>query len=202
MNFLAHLWIADRVALPLAGGVLGDVVRGPVDGRFPAALAASIRLHRRIDTVTDAHPAVTELIQRFEPGPRRYAGVLLDMLFDHALARQWKDFSAEPLAAFCRRGARDVAAAGEHFTAAGGHAPVAWLFERLLRSYESPHGMDRAIRRTASRLRKPEGLIDAASGWQAHLPGIDAALSVLMRDLEAAAHAFVDAEARDSEPSP
>lgn len=194
MNFLAHLLLADVAQLPLAGGVLGDVVRGPVDGRFPQALGLSIRLHRRVDTVTDAHPAVEALTQRFESPHRRYAGVLLDLLFDHVLARQWSQHSDERFGAFCKRGAREVGDAGSWFTSAGAYAPSAFMFERLLRSYALEAGMSRAIRRTASRLRRPEGLIDAAENWTAHLPALNEALPILMADLKTTAQGFVAAE--------
>ena len=101
MNFLAHLWLAERAALPLAGAVLGDVVRGRLDGRLPPLLERSIALHRRIDVVTDAHPLVIQARARFENGQRRYAGIVLDVLHDHALALAWPA-QLETLDAFAR----------------------------------------------------------------------------------------------------
>ena len=57
MNFLAHLWLAERTGTSLAGAVLGDVVRGADLSAYPPALALGIQLHRRVDATTDRHPA-------------------------------------------------------------------------------------------------------------------------------------------------
>ena len=110
MNYLAHLWLSEQARLPLAGAVLGDLVHGRLEGRFPAPLERSIRLHRRIDVVTDAHPLTAAARARFGPGARRYGGIVLDLLYDHCLALDWPHYSAEPLADFARRAARALEA--------------------------------------------------------------------------------------------
>lgn len=55
--------------------------------------------------LTDRHPVVQAARAGFEPGARRYAGILLDILYDHCLALDWARYSDEPLAAFAQRGA-------------------------------------------------------------------------------------------------
>jgi len=207
MNFLAHLWLTEKVGLPLAGAVLGDFVRGRVGAItqdlsekrsnpkgvnvFEADMALSIRLHRRVDVVTDRHPKVLQAIARFEPGSRRYAGILLDMIYDHALALQWNDFSREPLGNFARRAAKAVAAEGQSFNNAGANAPSAWRFRRLLISYRGETGIDRAIARMAMRLRRPEGLLNAAVNWRSHVAAAINDLPTLLKDLSEASRAFL-----------
>ncbi len=100
MNYLAHLYLADDTGTSPAGSVLGDAVKGRLRGDYPPALELGIRLHRRIDSFTDAHPVVRDACARFEAPYRRYAGILLDIYFDHLLARQWEDFHPQPLAIF------------------------------------------------------------------------------------------------------
>lgn len=100
MNHLAHVLLAgDDEALRL-GALLGDFVHGAPDPALPAGVAAGIRLHRAIDTFTDAHPEVAAARALFAPPYRRYAGILLDMWFDHCLARDFPRWSAVPLEAF------------------------------------------------------------------------------------------------------
>src|SRR4051812_19851449 len=125
MNFLAHLWLADRAELPLAGAILGDYFRGALPGDLPPALAGSVHLHRRIDATTDRHPGVQGVRAGFGSPARRYAGILLDILFDHALALDWERYAAEPLAAFADRAARDVAAESHWFGRLGAATPQA-----------------------------------------------------------------------------
>ncbi|MDB5987227.1 MAG: hypothetical protein JWR16_2280 [Nevskia sp.] len=206
MNFLAHLWLAEQAGAPLAGAILGDFIRGRVllglpdeHGRsleqghrdLPAALARSILLHRRIDISTDHHARVRAAMAGFEPGARRYAGILLDLIYDHLLARNWPQFSAESLSDFAARAAQDVAQAGAWFEQAGSHAPSAWRFRRLLLSYRSARGIDRAIARTATRLRKPQGLLDAARGWPQQLNRATDDLAPLLADLTLASRRFM-----------
>ncbi|MDE1958010.1 MAG: DUF479 domain-containing protein [Xanthomonadaceae bacterium] len=103
MNHLAHALLAGDDSDLVFGGLLADFVRGAPDPALPAAVRAGIRLHRRIDQYTDAHPVVTAARARFAPPLRRYAGILLDVWFDHCLAREFPRWSALPLAAFSAR---------------------------------------------------------------------------------------------------
>jgi acyl carrier protein phosphodiesterase len=183
MNFLAHLWLADRARLPLAGGILGDVLHGALPPAMPAKLASSVRLHRRLDAATDRHPQVRAAREAFAQGPRRYAGIVLDLLYDHVLAQDWVRYSTEPLEAFAGRAGREVADAGPWFELAEHRAPQADSFAALLLSYGSAAGIELAARRTAARLRRPEGLIDAMHDWPSHLPAVRAGLPDLLGDL-------------------
>jgi acyl carrier protein phosphodiesterase len=190
MNYLAHLWLTEQAGLPLAGAILGDMVHGRLEGRFAPALERSIRLHRRVDVVTDAHPLVAGLRAGFAPGARRYAGIVLDLVLDHCLALDWARHSPEDLAEFSRRAALALAEEKAGFAAAGRGAPPAWRFRRLLLSYAGERGIDRAIRRTASWLKKPEGLIEAGKEWREYLPQARAILPALLEDLRRSALEF------------
>jgi len=184
VNFLAHLLLADRARLPLAGAILGDVVRGALPAHMPEPLARSVQLHRQIDAHTDRHPRVVAVRETFGPGARRYAGILLDILFDHVLAHDWRCFADEPLADFAGRAGSEVAAGRSWFEAAGGRAPEAAPFSALLESYATQPGIQRAIERTARRLRQPRGLLDAAVEWPRRLDGLRADLPLLLADLQ------------------
>jgi acyl carrier protein phosphodiesterase len=187
MNFLAHLWLTEQAGLPLAGAILGDMVRGRLDGRFAPALERSIRLHRRVDVVTDSHPLVAAQRIAFGPGKRRYAGIVLDLVCDHALILDWARYSGEDLKLFARRAAQAVAAEKEGFRLAQASAPPAWRFRRLLLSYGEESGIDRAIRRVASRLKQQEPLLEAGKRWREALPQVRKDLPRLLQDLRAAA---------------
>lgn len=184
MNFLAHLWLSERAGLPLAGGILGDMLRGALPPDMPGPLAESVRLHRRVDAATDRHPRVQAARRSFGPSTRRYAGILLDVLYDHALARDWDRYSSEPLGEFADRAAAAVAAEGRWFERALHRAPRRESFGALLMSYRDESGIELALRRTAARLRRPEGLLDAMAGWHAHLPGLRRDLPELLAYLQ------------------
>ena len=96
MNHLAHAVLAGDDPGVIVGSLLGDFWRGALDPGWPAALARGVRLHRRTDSFTDTHPAVAAVRARFEPPLRRYAGILLDVWFDHVLARDFERHVGEP----------------------------------------------------------------------------------------------------------
>lgn len=103
MNYLAHLHLGGDRPAQLLGSLYGDFVKGPLDGRWPAEIEAAIRLHRRIDAFTDAHPLQAYSRARFPAARRRMAGVLLDLFFDHCLARDWQQYAEQPLDVFTER---------------------------------------------------------------------------------------------------
>ncbi|MFT3790507.1 MAG: ACP phosphodiesterase [Rudaea sp.] len=108
MNHLAHVLLAGSNIDMQLGGLLADFWRGAPDPAWRERVRAGLALHRKIDAYTDNHPAVARLRKRFEPPFRRYAGILLDIYFDHALARRWNDYASEPLDAVSERALRLV----------------------------------------------------------------------------------------------
>ena len=100
MNFLAHFHLAWPEELLVVGGLEGDFHKGPLSGGLADELRAGVSLHRAIDAYTDKHPVVAGLRREFPPGLRRYAGILIDLCFDHFLAREWASYCELPRADF------------------------------------------------------------------------------------------------------
>jgi acyl carrier protein phosphodiesterase len=108
VNFLAHCLIADKATdeeLPelVAGGFLGDFIKGTVPTALPWSLALGVRLHRRIDAFSNQLPGITRSCDRFPKPLRRLAPAFVDVIADHCLARHWHNFSDEPLESFSAR---------------------------------------------------------------------------------------------------
>lgn len=92
MNFLAHAWLARGGSDGfLYGNLIADGVKGSNLDGWPGAIAQGIRHHRRVDAVVDAHPVVVAARARAPREGRRYAGIALDMVWDHFLARDHAD---------------------------------------------------------------------------------------------------------------
>lgn len=100
MNYLAHLHLGGSHPEQLLGSLYGDFVKGNLRGQFTPQIEAAIQLHRRIDVFTDRHPLVERSLSRFSLTRRRYAGIALDVFFDHCLARDWTLYSDRPLDEF------------------------------------------------------------------------------------------------------
>lgn len=103
MNFLAHLYVSDPTPDAMIGNVIADFVKGPDVARLPPAVRAGVRQHRLVDAFTDRHPLVQRSITRISGKWGWFSGIILDVYFDHLLARDWHLYSAEPLREFADR---------------------------------------------------------------------------------------------------
>lgn len=93
MNFLAHFHLAWPDEGLIAGGLEGDYYKGPLRGELPHDVERGVKLHRLIDAYTDQHPDIIELRRQLPPRLRRYAGILIDLSFDHFLSQHWSRYS-------------------------------------------------------------------------------------------------------------
>ena len=103
MNFLAHLHLSDGTPGSMLGGILADFVKGPDVAKLPPDILAGVRLHRHIDAFTDRHPVVQRSIARVSAKLGWFTGIVIDIYYDHILAREWERFSPEPLRSFADR---------------------------------------------------------------------------------------------------
>ena len=100
MNFLAHFHLAWPDEGLVAGGLEGDYYKGPLRGDLPVAIERGVKLHRAIDAYTDNHPLIQQLRRDLPQSLRRYAGILIDLSFDHYLSLHWSQFSTISLGDF------------------------------------------------------------------------------------------------------
>jgi len=184
MNFLAHAWLAGDAPADRLGGLLGDFVKGPLPAGLPPDVAAGVRLHRRIDLYADAHPAFQRSRARVSPLRRRFGGVMVDMFYDHFLARHWAHFHPAPLEDFT----------AEMYTLMAAHAPLlpprlAAVLPRMrdtdwLASYRSPDAIAIALDRMALRLRRANPLPGAGEELGAAYAGFEADFFDFIGDAE------------------
>jgi len=102
MNYLAHLFLAGEHQETVVGNFIADHVKGDSIGQFNNAVREGILMHRAVDTFTDSHPVVKRSILRLRPVYRKYAGVIVDMYYDHFLAAGWEEYSSVSLEEFTR----------------------------------------------------------------------------------------------------
>lgn len=100
MNFLAHFHLAWPDSGLIAGGLEGDYYKGPLRGDLHPDIERGVKLHRHVDAYTDSHQAIVELRRAFPKNLRRYAGILIDIAFDHYLTLHWSRYGAVPLDEF------------------------------------------------------------------------------------------------------
>jgi acyl carrier protein phosphodiesterase len=97
MNFLAHIYLSGNNDLVKIGNFMADGIRGNDYAHYPPDVKKGILLHRAIDSFTDAHPLFRLGTKRLHEKYHHYAGVIMDVFYDHFLARNWKLYSTEKL---------------------------------------------------------------------------------------------------------
>ena len=151
----------------MLGSVLGDFVKGPltnvdVTARYSPEATRAMALHRKIDSYTDAHPVVTESRNRVTRERRRFAGIMIDIFYDHFLAKYWQEFHPVPLATF---------AVDFYAMLSRRHAELPERLQRVansmiefdwLGSYAHLDSIDTALNRLSQRLRRGDALVGSA----------------------------------------
>ena len=108
MNHLAHFVLAGDNTQLRIGGFLGDYVKGRLVGNFDTGIERGIKLHRAIDAYTDHHRIVKQSQQRLSPEFRRYSGIIMDIVYDHLLAKTWCDYYPWTLEEFSTRTLKEL----------------------------------------------------------------------------------------------
>ena len=103
MNFLAHLFLSGENEEIIVGNFIADHVKGNSINKFSDGIKNGIYFHREIDAFTDNHQIFIQSKNRLARKYRKYAGVIVDMFYDHFLSANWKDYSNEPLETFTKR---------------------------------------------------------------------------------------------------
>lgn len=97
MNYLAHIYLSFGDNELTIGNFIADSIRGNKYKHLPEKIQKGIMLHRAIDTYTDKHPIVRQSTKRLHENYSHYSGVIVDIFYDHFLAKNWDMYSEVPL---------------------------------------------------------------------------------------------------------
>lgn len=100
MNYLAHLFLADDTAESRIGNMLGDFVTPETELQFSPEIRKGIALHRAVDKFTDSHPIFLRSKSRISDDFRLLKGIMIDIFYDHFLAKNWENYADQPLELF------------------------------------------------------------------------------------------------------
>lgn len=103
MNHLAHCYLSFGDADLLLGNFIADFVKGRHWEEYPAPVQRGIFLHRAIDSFTDEHPVVRLSTARVRPFAGRYAGPVVDILYDFLLAEHWAQITTQAFGSFVQQ---------------------------------------------------------------------------------------------------
>lgn len=185
MNFLAHLLLAgDDEGLRL-GAMLGDFVRGnEALSHYDQATRLGIRLHRHIDASTDALPAVAGLLGRLQPPFRRYGGIIIDLAFDHELAKRWDEYSEVSLKNF-DHGVRELLARHDHLVPGRLRGFMRYADRRgLFETYRKESEILHSLLGVGQRLSRPNPLHRVDEIWAGFEPAVAACFAPVFSQVQ------------------
>ncbi|HVY56025.1 MAG TPA: ACP phosphodiesterase [Thermodesulfobacteriota bacterium] len=157
MNYLAHIYLAEDTEESLLGNIMGDFVKGPINGGFHPEIEKGIRTHRKVDAFTDTHEIYRASKKLISPERRRFSGIILDLAFDHLLARNWSFYSDGDLGAFIRSTYDVLTRRKDDLPEKFRTALPRMIEEDWLGSYRTMEGAGTAIDRISSRLKRRFG---------------------------------------------
>ena len=169
MNHFAHLALAQPTVESTVGNLLGDFARGVDLDALPPAVRAGLDNHRAVDRFTDAHPLVKAMKRRFSRRRRRFAGIALDVYFDHLLINHWErleggDADAAIAAMYARMRAGQPLMPGEGMR----RATRRMIEHDWFGSYRDVDAVAEALDRVAGRIRFRHQFYDAIEDLERH----------------------------------
>lgn len=102
MNYLAHLFLSGENEDLLIGNFIADFIKNKEVSQYNGEVQKGVFLHRKIDTYTDNHAIVRQSTRRLQAHHRKYAPVVVDILYDHLLVHNWTKYSSTPLSDYTK----------------------------------------------------------------------------------------------------
>lgn len=166
MNFLAHLYLSGDNEDIITGNFIADHVKGNGINKFSESIRDGIFLHREIDQFTDSHPQFILSKNRLVPNYRKYAGVIVDMYYDHFLSAFWQQYSDEPIEKFTRRMYKILLKRFLMLPAKTKRILPFMAKDNWLVGYGNPEGLGRALSGMAYRTPFESGMENAVNDLQ------------------------------------
>ncbi|HAZ45182.1 MAG TPA: DUF479 domain-containing protein [Cyanobacteria bacterium UBA11369] len=175
MNYLAHLLLAENTPKSRIGNLMGDFVKGDLEkykNQYSEEIINGIKLHRKVDEFTDTHPIYISSKRRIVYN-RRFSGIIIDVCYDHFLAKHWARFSDEILDKLVNNIYTELQNHQNILPVNLQQALPRMIAEDWLGSYRTPEGVGLAFARIARRLKRENTLATAIDELMNNYSGIE-----------------------------
>ena len=190
MNYLAHMLLSDGSPEGLVGNLAGDFVRGVDVSSLSEPMQAGVALHRAVDRFTDSHPTVQRSRSRLPESWRHYRGVLVDIFYDHFLARDFETHAGEALDVFAGRVYSALYDHHDNLPPRLQHAAPVMIEHDWLRAYAHVEGLEVVLRGMSRRAKREVALDAATADLREHYAAFESDFAEFFPDLlQFASHA-------------
>jgi acyl carrier protein phosphodiesterase len=153
LNYLAHSYLSYQNPDLIIGNFIADSIQGNRFEGLTEGIIKGISLHRKIDTYTDSHPVFLTSKHRFSKVFDKYSGVIMDIIYDHYLAKNFNQYSHLSLQEYAN-GIYDLLK--NNYDVLPEHAKrfYGYMTERnILYNYSSIKGIETVLTHLSSRIR-------------------------------------------------
>jgi acyl carrier protein phosphodiesterase len=192
MNFLAHIYLSGDNDLIKIGNFIGDFVKGKELEKYNKNIQIGIKLHRHIDQYTDSHPVVFQSKKRLRPVFHHYAPVISDVFYDHFLAKNWQNYSNEPLLDYTREFYELTDKYNKLLPSAANHMLSYMKKDNWLYQYRLIEGIDRALSGMSRRTKFKSKMELAAAELATNFSEYESEFELFFPDLVMAAGSFLE----------
>ena len=184
MNFLAHIHLSGENEFIKIGNFMADGVRGKQYDNFPSEIQKGILLHRAIDTFTDAHPLFRQSTKKLHSRYHHYAGVIVDMYYDHFLAKNWSDYHNESLAIYSEKFYQSLLDNHSILTSKTQHLLPYMVEYNWLVNYQSVPGLERILSQMDHRTKNQSLMRFATEELVAHYDEFEAEFLLFYKEVQ------------------
>lgn len=184
MNFLAHIHLSGENEFIKIGNFMADGVRGKQYENFPQEIQKGILLHRAIDTFTDAHPLFRQSTKKLHSRYHHYAGVIVDMYYDHFLAKNWSDYHNESLALYSEKFYQSLLDNHSILTSKTQHLLPYMVEYNWLVNYQSVPGLERILSQMDHRTKNQSLMRFATEELVAHYDEFEAEFLLFYKEVQ------------------
>ncbi|UCF91148.1 MAG: DUF479 domain-containing protein [Desulfobacterales bacterium] len=190
MNHLAHLYLADDSPEARIGNLLGDFVKGVVGNQYPAEIKQGIILHRKTDAFTDSHFRTKSSRNLIRAPRRRFAGIIVDVCYDHFLSRHWSRYSRIELPEFASRVYDVLLEHREILPEKLRYMLPRLIKENWLSAWQNLSGVEKTLNRISARLKRRNQLVGAMEEIERNYTRLEADFLAFFPDLVVYARSY------------
>jgi len=183
MNFLAHLYLASKTNHSLVGSILPDLCKPNEWRTLNSDIIQGCLMHQRVDKLTDTHPSFIRLKNTISKERRRFAGIILDVAFDHILAKNWDQWHQHPLTVFTQICNRKLSSEAPVLSDHSQKVINAMVYGNWLDSYQHIEGIAQAFSGLSRRFRFENPLAGSEEELINNLEHWSYEFNIIMSDL-------------------
>ena len=190
MNFLAHLYLSRHNEELMLGNFIADSVKSSNFDHYPEGIKKGIIMHRAIDSFTDNHEVFLQSVHRIQPRYRKYSGVIMDIFYDHFLAKNWNEYSIESLADFTKRVHKIMILNRDMMPERTQHFLKYMLLNDIPMPYAEVEGIKKVLYGMSRRAKFESGMENAATELVEYYPEFESEFNDFMPEARKFASSF------------